>query len=735
MVSHAYFRAEWPKSQPVAWRQTPGLANAVLKQENNGTELLIDMTDAKSPVLPIGAPLRFQDPGHVEISSFRDWAEVSGLMAPLYAKAAQLPPGSPLDAEIKRIKAANKDQKSQVEAALTLVQEQIRYLFLAQDLGGYVPADADITWSRRFGDCKGKTALLLALLHGLGVEAQPIMVSTTGGDGMDGRLPMLASFDHVLVRAVIAGRVYWLDGTRQGDRHLEQIQTPNFRWGLPVQAAGAVLTRLEPPPLDHPEFSSILHIDARSGLDKPAPAHAENVYVGDAGFALNQTMALLNPADRERSLKNFWRNERNWIEPETVNAIWDADRGRLVLTMDGKATVDWRRDGGARFFDMDDSSLGWTDSSKREGSLYQDAPYVVSYPLFRTRRVEVDLPGGGAGFGLAGGSNIDKTVAGIAFKRVSSLAGGKVVMEASERSMEQEFPADHAEADFKALHDMAYTDVMIAAGAAYEMTLPASLEELSGATAARDPMSAGKVLLAKGDLTGAIQNFDQAVKLAPNNASYIYNRGVAYFEAGQDDLALADFNKAIALQPDNSLALLGRGAVLLAKNDDVRAKADFDAYLRQKKGDIKALLQVSQTYDQAARFESESRLYDDAITRSATPTEKSSLLNDRCWARAEWGQELDKALDDCTQALTLNPANVAALDSRGLVNLRLHRLSAAMADYQAALNAGPKSSATYGRGLVEQAMGQQSDAARDMAVAKRLDPDVAARFASFGVKP
>jgi len=75
----------------------------------------------------------------------------------------------------------------------------VRYVLLAIDDGGYVPAPADTTWSRRFGDCKGKTVLLLALLRELGIDARPALVSVQGGDGLNERLPMVGAFDHVFV--------------------------------------------------------------------------------------------------------------------------------------------------------------------------------------------------------------------------------------------------------------------------------------------------------------------------------------------------------------------------------------------------------------------------------------------------------------------------------------------------------------------------------------------------------
>ena len=45
----------------------------------------------------------------------------------------------------------------------------------------------------------------------------------------------------------------------------------------------------------------------------------------------------------------------------------------------------------------------------------------------------------------------------------------------------------------------------------------------------------------------ALEYYDQAIKLAPENAEAYYLRGIANFEEVEDELALADFNKALEL--------------------------------------------------------------------------------------------------------------------------------------------------------------------------------------------
>src|SRR5690606_24236734 len=129
----------------------------------------------------------------------------------------------------------------QASAALRLVQDQVRYVALLMGEGALTPASADETWSQRLGDCKAKTAILLALLDGLGITAEPAAVSVNNGDGMNEGLPRMSAFNHVLVRVEIDGQVHWLDGARTGDRRLEDTPVPPYFWALPLTGPGAAL--------------------------------------------------------------------------------------------------------------------------------------------------------------------------------------------------------------------------------------------------------------------------------------------------------------------------------------------------------------------------------------------------------------------------------------------------------------------------------------------------------------
>lgn len=438
-------RMLWDKTKPMQWRVYPGILQPKLKKTPQGTELIADIYDTTAPRAPEGAPTRFSMVNAVEVTQFKDWQAVSRLFAPIYAKAATLAPNSPLKTEAARIAAASPDPKRRAELALKLVQDQVRYLFLGMNDGGFVPADADQTWARRFGDCKGKTVLLVALLTELGIEARPVLVHTQQGDLVGTRLPSMEAFDHVIVEAKVDGRSYWLDGTGLGDERLDRLETPNYRFGLPVTLKGDGLVPMVPAQLARPATLVTLSIDASKGLDVPAPVTGEMRFTGVLASVARQKFAGFSSAERTRELRKVWRDTFDAITPGKVATFNDPDNGDFVLTMSGTAQMEWTADLGTRWYEVDRSRIGWRLDIAREGEVSKDAPFAFNYPDWWGSKVSIVLPHGGNGFRVQGGEPVDRTVGDLFhFRRKVSLENGVVMMEADTRALSAELPADRA---------------------------------------------------------------------------------------------------------------------------------------------------------------------------------------------------------------------------------------------------------------------------------------------------
>ena len=67
-----------------------------------------------------------------------------------------------------------------------------------------------------------------------------------------------------------------------------------------------------------------------------------------------------------------------------------------------------------------------------------------------------------------------------------------------------------------------------------------------------------------GDLQSAITDYNEVVRINPNDASAYYNRGLAHDKLGNLQSAIADYNEVVRINPDHASAYYNR--VLTAVN-------------------------------------------------------------------------------------------------------------------------------------------------------------------------
>lgn len=314
-----------------------------VRRGNRALRILLDNSEALETAA--NAPDRFNWQRTIEFSRYPDWPSASRLFAPLFQSAAKLGPQSPLKAEAAKIAAQHRDPLARAAAALTLTQRDIRYIYVGLDGGNYRPASADETWQRRYGDCKGKTAVLLSLLAELGIEARPVLVLNSGGDdGMNERLPSPTWFDHVLVQAQIGGKTYWMDGTLPPVAPPAERPVLAYRWGLPLTATGSELQRVAWRPADRPDTISLARIDARAGFAKPAEITKTSITRGINGLAQQMTFSAMTPAQILAAARKAFADG---TMDEVSDAKWryDVPAQASVLTIVGKAMVEWEDEG------------------------------------------------------------------------------------------------------------------------------------------------------------------------------------------------------------------------------------------------------------------------------------------------------------------------------------------------------------------------------------------------------
>lgn len=370
-------------------KMTPDMAAVAIRGERS-VAFRFDNPTLLSP--PKDSPPRYQLQRLVEFSNFQDWPAVSRQFAPLYAQATKLSERSGVKSEAARIAAANVAPLERMSAALKLVQQNVRYIYVGLDRGNLTPASAEETWQRRYGDCKAKTVLLLALLRELGISAEAVLVNNNGlDDGLDKRLPNPRQFDHVLVRAQINGRSYWLDGTLPSVVPPEPVPIFAYRWVLAINEKGSGLERLERRPATRPDHISLYEIDARLGFDKPARVTTTEIVRGVDGL---KQQIQLSPVTPDQLLAVL-RQQLTGSAFQTVDDVkwrYDEKAQASILKITGTSIVDWEDDGsGAKSLALPGG--GFNPPEKRGRSLDQDqkVPYYNA-PEYNCHVTTVRIP-------------------------------------------------------------------------------------------------------------------------------------------------------------------------------------------------------------------------------------------------------------------------------------------------------------------------------------------------------
>lgn len=201
----------------------------------------------------------------------------------------------------------------------------------------------------------------------------------------------------------------------------------------------------------------------------------------------------------------------------------------------------------------------------------------------------------------------------------------------------------------------------------------------------------------------------------------------------QGDTSRAERSCSAALlqNPREHSAYKMRGYAYLIDHRFERAGADFQAALQLKPQDHEDRAGYAQSLSGQGKFQEAVVQYRKALDLAPT---RAPYWNGLCWARAGTGQDLNRALKECNQALSLQPGAAAALNSRGLVYLRFKQFDRSIADYTASLAAGPlQASARFGRGLAWLHSGKLEKGRADIAEARRRDPEIDALFALLGI--
>ncbi len=701
--------------------------------------------DERDPV-PSDAPFRYQLGDVMQVTTYSDWADVSQSMAQHFGVEGAVTPGGELAEVIAGVAMSSDDPLERAALALQLVQDDISYLLNGLNGGNYLPQSPEETWENRFGDCKAKSLLLLAMLRELGIDAEVVLVSSQGGDSVPLLAPMPANFDHMIVRAEIGGTNYWLDGTTAGTRLDTIDEVPRFFYALPLRDEGAELIKLDTRPQATPDWTVQLSIDQSAGIRLPGLFDIEVEYRGDVG-AQWRTVADQGDEDvRDNAVTNIVSRMLGGMQLLDRAVTYDPTKGIATLSARGILQSQWERDRNVYEF------VGPTQAAKdvnfeadRARAAWRDIPMRLNGPIYWTSEVEVRLPDDSGPFEMKGVGEVAETIGGIELSSSASLNGNIFFISQKNRTIDEELAAADIPGARRSL-----------------VRLGRSLPSLRSSDQVREPWEYF------GDDRARLEPLESAYAEAvaesePDDPTALLSR--AYFRTGVFDHAgaLADTEAAYAIEASRDLYLLRaylkqQVGDLDGALEDTRLAEDLDPNGSTLSSQIQLLALLGRPTEGLELAEEYRQIVDNPVSESdvlatalgwsgsseegmeeleglaASRPGDGTLLNAICWYAGTWDLMTSERLETCVEGVEKSNYSAAALDSRALAHFRMGDFDAAKTDIDAALELDPSlAESRLLRGIIRVAQGDR-DGRAEIELALMMRPAMRAVYEAWGLE-
>jgi len=333
----------------------------------------------------------FNEYARVQVSEFGTWSEVIdwGLkINPLQTVFK----GELADTIAKLKKLSGKDKAKYFRAAVTIVQDGIRYMGIETGPYSHKANTPENVFKQRYGDCKDKSLLLASILNANGIEAHIALINTELTDKVENFIPSPILFNHAVVVATINGRQVWTDATiaNQGGTGTD-LYFPSYREGLILSAGNTGLTRIK-----EAKTGIINCVENYDIHDEFAPVKLGVIttYSLDEADDIRDHIATTGISKTEKNYLDYYSKTYSKIDASDSLIIKDNRAKNELITIESYTIHD--------FFKRDSVSHKYTADFYADYIRHQlpdingrvNTPVSVNYPYHLDYTIHVFMPGG-----------------------------------------------------------------------------------------------------------------------------------------------------------------------------------------------------------------------------------------------------------------------------------------------------------------------------------------------------
>ncbi|PYQ29473.1 MAG: hypothetical protein DMF56_10930 [Acidobacteria bacterium] len=481
----------------------------------------------------------------IGVSTAHSWGDLAKRYSEIVER--QIADGS-LEKQLREAVGNTTDKREIVAKSLAFIQKHVRYAGVEVGESSVVPRAPQIVLANRYGDCKDKATLLVALLRAAKIDAHVALLRAGESFDVPHDLPGLGMFNHAIVVVDLPGGQLWVDPTDEYSRAGELPLMDQGRLALVASLATTSLTTT--PQLE----STSNRISETRTFTIPEEGKATVVEVTEATGAEESSMRrYYASSDRKKYREQMEEYAKDYYAAKAMPKLdvndphdlaspfhirIEASEAARGQAMDGEAAV-------AIFPSGFVQSLPWSlrdfvdekDEAQKEKKKRKN-DFVFTRPFVREWKYRIAPPPGFIARTLPTSETVKLGTIALTKEFTIEQDGTVAATFRFDTGKRRLSPAEVDEAK-KALKDFADSKaVMIGFD------------------------QRGQLDLAKGDISGALSEFRKLGTVHPKEGRHQVEIAKALLVGGMGDAAREQIKKAVALEPSYARAYRMLGIIM-----------------------------------------------------------------------------------------------------------------------------------------------------------------------------